>query len=100
MVSLKWLNEKGNVSVKVRDGVRAQVKNKLLEGLNEVFDDVSANANGGYSVAVGVDERSGATIYAHFDMTVNLKTPADKNERKKAVKKAETTSEPVPNLFD
>ena len=100
MVSLKWLNEKGNVSVKVRDCVRAQVKDRLLDGLNEVFDEVVSNANGGYSVAIGVDERSGATIYAHFDMTVNLKSPDEKNERKKPAKKAEIASEPVPNLFD
>ena len=98
MVSVKWLNEKGNVAVKVRDGVRAQVKGKAFAILAEQFEGAVENANGGISVPVAVDEVSGETIYAHFDLTVSTKSPDSKTERKKT--KAATTEEvSVPDLF-
>lgn len=99
MKNLKWLNEKGNVSVKVRDNVRKQIKEKFAEMLLENFEESVPNANGGISVAIAIDETSGQTIYAHFDFTVNLKNPNEKVERKKADKKADKVEEIVPDLF-
>ena len=100
MKTLKWLNEKGNVSVKVRDAVRKQVKDKFAEMLLDNFEESVPNVNGGVSVAIAQDESSGKTIYAHFDFTVNLKTPEEKTERKKGDKKTEKVEEPtIPSLF-
>ena len=100
MKTLKWLNEKGNVSVKVRDGVRKQVKDKFADMILDNFDESVPNVNGGVSVPIAVDESTGNTIYAHFDFTVNLKSPNEKIERKKTEKKTENKAEPViPELF-
>lgn len=99
MQTLNWLNEKGNVSVKVRDNVRKQVKEKFAELLLENFEESVPNVNGGISVAIAQDRSSGQTIYAHFDFTVNLKSPNEKTERKKGEKKDKVEEPDIPNLF-
>lgn len=100
MVTVKFFNENGNVSVKVRDGIRPQILEKALSAMESAFEGAVKNANGGISVPVAVDEGSGETIYAHFDMTVNTKSPDIKTERKKSAKKAATVEEVIPSLFD
>ena len=100
MVIVKFFNENGNVSVKVRDGIRPQILEKALSAMEGAFEGAVKNANGGISVPVALDEGSGETVYAHFDMTVNTKSPDVKIERKKAAKKAAAVEEVVPNLFD
>lgn len=99
MKTLNWLNEKGNVSVKVRDAVRKQVKDKFAELLLDNFDESVPNVNGGISVAIATDKSSGQTIYAHFDFTVNLKNPNEKIERKKGEKKEKVEEPAIPELF-
>ena len=96
MVRINFFNENGNVSVKVRDGIRPQILGKALSAMEGAFEGAVKNVNGGISVPVAVDEGSGETIYAHFDMTVNTKSPDIKTERKKAA----AVEEVVPNLFD
>lgn len=100
MVAIKFFNENGNVSVKVRDGIRPQILEKALAAMSAEFEGAVKNANGGISVPVAVDEGSGETVYAHFDMTVNTKSPDIKTERKKSAKKAAAVEEVTPNLFD
>ena len=98
MVSVKWFNEKGNVSVKVRDGVRSQVKAVFKNALESKFGDVVENANGGFSVAVAEIDGNGSPIYAHFEFKVSDKLPADIGEKKKG--KAKKSAEVViPDLF-
>lgn len=87
MVTLKMFNEKGNVSVKVREMVRKQVADKLEKALSSEFNGTVPNANGGYSIPLAVDEISGETIYANVEFTVSKKDPSVKAERKKAEKK-------------
>ena len=99
MQTLNWLNEKGNVSVKFRDNVRKQVKEKFAELLLENFEESVPNVNGGISVAIAQDKSSGQTIYAHFDFTVNLKNPTETTERKKGEKKEKVEEPEIPNLF-
>lgn len=98
MVSVKWFNEKGNVSVKVRDGVRSQVKTEFEKALKNQFTEIEPNANGGFSVAVATNESTGEPIYAHFEFKVNDKNPKDIGDKKKGktVSKTETV---VPDLF-
>lgn len=99
MKTLKWLNEKGNVSVKVRDSVRKQVKDKFAEMLLDNFEESVPNANGGISVPIAINESTNEIIYAHFDFTVNMKNPNEKTERKKADKKADKPEEVVVDIF-
>jgi hypothetical protein len=100
MKSVKYLNENGNVSSKVRDAVRAQVGAKLETALVNAFEDVTPNVNGGYAVPVAVDEKSGDTIYATVNFTLSMKNPTEKVERKKGEKKTAATAEvEVPDLF-
>ena len=99
MQKINWLNEKGNVSVKVRDCVRKQVKEKFAELLLENFEESVPNANGGISVAIAEDRSSGQVIYAHFDFTVNMKNPNEKAERKKGEKKDKVEEPDIPSLF-
>ena len=100
MVTVKFFNENGNVSVKMREGVRSQIMSKALSAMEGAFEGAVKNVNGGISVPVAMDEGSGETIYAHFDMTVNTKSPNAKIKRKKTAKKAATAEEVIPNLFD
>ena len=95
---VKLHNEKGNVSVKVRDGIRAQIDNKLENALFTEFGDIERNANGGYSCPIGIDEISGETIYANFSFTVSTASPNAKKEKKPKAK-AETNEVVVPDLF-
>lgn len=99
MVTIKFFNENGNVSVKMREGVRSQIMAKALKAFEENFEGAVKNVNGGVSVPVAVDEGSGETIYAHFEMTVNTKSPDVKTERKKSAKKAAAVEEVMPDLF-
>lgn len=100
MKTVKYLNENGNVSSKVRDGVRAQVSAKVEEALVNAFEDVVPNVNGGYAIPVAVDEKSGDTVYATVNFTLSLKNPAEKVERKKGEKKSAPAAEvEIPDLF-
>jgi hypothetical protein len=101
MVKVQWYNEKGNVSVKVRDGVRPQILSKVVALLQDSgsFDDVVIDANGAITIPIAEDTSTGDTIYAHFEMTVNNKDGMTKTERKKKAKKAETEEEVIPELF-
>lgn len=100
MKSVKYLNANGNVSSKVRDGIRAQVGEKLEAALVASFEEVVPNVNGGYAIAIATDEKSGDTIYATVNFTLSLKNPSEKVERKKGEKKSTPTAEiEIPDLF-
>lgn len=101
MQAIKFFNEKGNVSVGVRNEIRTQTFGKLVRALtgDECFDSVSANANGGLSIAIATDSVTGATIYANLELTISTKDPSVRTEKKSNKPKAK---EPVvvPNLFE
>lgn len=99
MKSVKFINEKGNVSNKVRNAVRAQIDAKLSTMLAEQFEEVQPNANGGYAIPVAQDEKTGDIIYATVSFSLSLKNPAEKTERKKVAKVATAEEVEVPDLF-
>lgn len=99
MVTINFFNENGNVSVKVRDGIRPQILSKALDVMSEGFEGAVKNANGGISVPVAVDATTGETVYAHFEMTVNTKSPDIKTERKKTAKKTAAAETVIPQIF-
>lgn len=100
MTVIKFYNENGNVSVKVRDGIRPQVLNKVFSAVQEEFPEAVQNANGGISVPVAIDEKTNEVVYAHFEMTISTKDPMVKTERKKSTKKEKAAEVVIPNIFE
>jgi DNA-binding IscR family transcriptional regulator len=98
--TISFINEKDNVSVKIRNGIKPQILDKVLAALNEADLSAEKNANGGISFPVAIDKKTNETVYAHLDLTLNITDPMIKRERKKAEKKAEAVEdEVVPQIF-
>ena len=72
---IEFTNEKGNVRVKERKLLR----DEMLGRLNAVFAThphfKQKNVNGGFSLCLGIDRRTGKHIWAHIELTVNDKEP-------------------------
>jgi len=96
MKAVAFLNEKGNAVAKVRNAMKAEVENKLIEVLEDEFQ-VIKNADSGFSLPVATDEASGAVIYARVDFTISVKDPAEKKEKK--VKEKTEAEAVVVDLF-
>lgn len=99
MKRVNFVNEKNNVSVKVREEIRKQAYNAILGVLDSQFEDVVENANGGISIPLAIDDRTSATVYATLDLTISTADPSVKKEKKKSSKKADKEDASVPNLF-
>lgn len=99
MKVISFVNEKGNVNATMRKIVREQVQEQLEEVLTQGFDEVSANAVGGYSLPIATDRRSGDTIYVHVDFTISNKEKV-KSAKKTDGKTAKKDEIEVPNLFE
>lgn len=100
MKTINFTNSNGNVAVKVRDGIRVQVLDKALDAISAAFENASKNANGGISFPIATDGKSGETIYAHLDLTVSMRDPSVKIERKRGAAKPKTETVVVPTLFE
>lgn len=98
--TISFINEKDNVSVKIRNGIKPQILDKVLAALNEADLSAEKNANGGISFPVAIDKKTNETVYAHLDLTLNITDPMIKRERKKSEKKVEAVEdEVVPQIF-
>ena len=97
MAQIKFTNENGNVSVKVRDGVRSQVNEKFLSVMQANFDGVEVNADKQVCLPIATDELTGEPIYAVFSVTVTMKDQTKKTERKKKAKA--TTETAIPTIW-
>ena len=88
--AINWLTEKGNVSVKARAEVKAQVVSMLKERLGvEVI-----NSPKGLAFEVAVD-LAGHPIYAVIDPTITQNLVV-----KAKASKGKTVEVVVPNLFE
>ena len=99
MKQINFYNENGNVSSKVRGAIKEQAMSKILNTLQANEDLVGAvvNADGGISIPLAMTER-GETVYARLEVTISVKNPEVKTERKKRAKKTESTDDDV-NIF-
>ena len=99
MKQINFYNENGNVSSKVRGAIKEQAMSKILNALQSNVDltDATINADGGISIPLAMTER-GETIYARLEVTISVKNPEVKTERKKRAKKTESTDDDV-NIF-
>lgn len=99
MVKVNFTNENGNISVKVRDGLRTQVNEKFLSVMEQAFDGIELNADKQIALPIAEDNLTGATIYAVFSVTLTTKDQTKKTERKKKAKTPATETVEVPDLF-
>ena len=99
MKQINFYNENGKVSSKVRGAIKKQAMPKILNALqcNVDLTDAIVNADGGISIPLATTER-GETIYARLEVTISVKNPEVKTERKKRAKKTESTDDDV-NIF-
>lgn len=98
MVSIKFFNENGKPSTKVRGQVKAQALAKVRDALAGIG--VEDNADGGFSIALAEDRSTGKTIYAHFTCVVSDRDPSVKTAKSKPKTKTKVTEdEPMPDLF-
>lgn len=96
MKQISYFNEKGNAKVQVRNAIKSQAMEKVVETLGLGFDEVVVNANGGISIPLASD--NGTIIYANLDLAISTLDPTVRRERKA---KAPKTSEPadIPTLW-
>ena len=71
---IEFTNEKGNVMVSARNKVRKSAIANLDRHMHD-FDDVKVVTAEGVSIPAGVDAATGATIWAHYNVTINTKEP-------------------------
>lgn len=100
--AMSFINEKGNVSAKVRNSLKKQVEDKLKNLAKDGGLAVEDNVNGGFSIPVGIDKSTNDTIYAHIALTVSVADPAVKVEKgsKSKVVKDDAADDVVPLIFD
>lgn len=92
--TIDFTNEKGNVSVKVRNIVREQSIAKFIPEGFELSEDGST-----YVKQIAIDARTGSPVYATLALTVTNVMPT-KKERKASEKNAVKVEVHVPSLFD
>ena len=99
MTTIKFTNEKGNVSAKARKHIKDSVIARITNAFEAAGLEAVVNADGGLSIAVAVNEADGAVIYTHLDFTVSTRDPATKTAKSKTKSKAKVEDEPLPDLF-
>ena len=98
MVVIKFINENGKVSAKVRAQAKAQALAQVKAKLAPLG--VEDNADGGFSIALAEDARTGKPIFAHFTCVVSDRDPSVKSAKSKSKTKTKVVAdEPMPDLF-
>ena len=99
MTTIQFTNEKGNVSAKVREHIKASTIAKITEAFESVGLEAVMNADKGLSIAVAKDAADGQTVFVHIDFTVSKRDPAVKTAKTKAKAKTKTPDVELPDLF-
>lgn len=98
MVVIKFINENGKVAAKVRAQAKAQALTKVRGALAGIG--VEDNADGGFSIALAEDARTGKTVYAHFTCVVSDRDPSEQTSKTKTKSKTKKVADEVmPDLF-
>lgn len=92
MALIKFLTDKGTVSVKARGEIKNQTAKMLVERIPNAF--ISEK---GVAIEIGTDQRSGESIYVVIDPTVTM-TLEPKAKTSKSKAKADV--DPIPNIFE
>lgn len=99
MTTIKFTNEKGNVSAKARKHIKDSVIARISSAFEAAGLEATVNADGGLSIAVATDETDGSVIFTHLDFTVSTRDPAVKTAKSKSKTKPKTDEVVLPDLF-
>lgn len=99
MTTIKFTNEKGNVSAKARKHIKDSVIARIASAFETAGLEAVVNADGGLSIAVAQDAATNETIFTHLDFTVSTRDPAVKTAKSKTKAKAKTEDVELPDLF-
>lgn len=99
MTTIKFTNEKGNVSAKARKHIKDSVVARIASAFETAGLEAVVNADGGLSIAVATNEADGATIFTHLDFTVSTRDPAVKTAKSKTKSKPKADEVVLPDLF-
>ena len=99
MTTIKFTNEKGNVSAKARKHIKDSVIAKITAAFEAAGLEAVVNADGGLSIAVATDEADGSVIYTHLDFSVSTRNPATKTAKSKTKAKPKADEVDLPDLF-
>jgi hypothetical protein len=68
-----FFTEKGNVSVKVRNGIKTEMLTEIKKALEISYKDILIGQDGAYYIPVA---QAGSTnIYARLELTISVKEP-------------------------
>ena len=93
----EFTNEKGNVKVGTREALRKSVLGHFTEACSKWDSIMMKNVNGGISIPLCRDSRSGDIVWAHVELTINTKSPRVDSYTGK--EKAAPIAIEIPNLF-
>ena len=100
MKSYKFVNENGNVSVKVRNALKDMVTAEVKKFMESKGFATSISADGEVAVYIANDAESGEPIYAFLGNTISMRDPAVKTAKSKPKgKKKDSVDEPMVDLF-
>lgn len=93
----EFTNEKGNVKVGTREALRKSVLGHFTEACSKWDNIMVKNVNGGFSVPLCRDSRSGEIVWAHIELTINTKSP--RVDAWTGKEKVAPVTIDIPNLF-
>ena len=101
MAVIGFINEKGNVSAKVRERLKGQAMTAITKAMSSCNLPIVENADKGISVMLGTDRTNGKPIYAHISVVISQHDPAVKTAKSKSKAKTKTApvDEPLPDIF-
>jgi len=78
---ITFTNENGNVMVSARNKERATAIKTLARLVGAEFADAMVVTKDGVSIPLGIDRATEEVIWAHLEVTVNMKEPAPAPEK-------------------
>ena len=84
--TLDFINGNGNVMVSARN----KLKKSTIANMDRItadYNDVKVVTDEGIAIPLGIDRTTGATVWAHMDITISTKQPAAAGVKPVATKK-------------
>lgn len=69
-----FFTEKGNVSVKVRNGLKTEMLTEIKKALSVSYKDIVVGKDGAYYIPVA--QAGTTTVYARLELTISVKEPS------------------------
>jgi hypothetical protein len=78
---MTFTNDNGNVMVSARNKLREAAVREMASLVAAKFEDGMVVTKDGVSVPLGIDRATEEVIWAHFEVTVNMKEPVPAPEK-------------------